>query len=656
MAKAAVPAKGGAGDAEGGAAGMGRADLKRMLKFASEEPVRVAFALGGDGKAILVMDRRKPARTLEKELKEAAPDSRNHRFGTAAVDEAQPTLVTFMVNKQAGGVARKLVVALKGTGFSKVEVGTEDGGPPERAEEGQDDAAAPGSGAAPGQDVAAAGGPPGAGAVPGARPGALGGAAGAAAGARTAAALGGAAAGPPGLAPNATADATANPAASAAPGAASGTSAGAAAGAAFGAALGQPPAARPGQSGAAAPTAAGMAPPGQAQAAQAGQAAGAPGAAAPPDTGAMVAELVPLVHQIQAIAAKDPAQKAPLTKLATAAQASLRRAMLSLAPADLDQAAAGIERVRAAVAAAEAPAGHGAPGQGAPGQAHGPAGGAAQGAAQQGGKPLDAAGVMAALAKAAKQAMPVMQSDPARRPALQQQLTQAHASLKAGDLVAAQGHTDDLMRMLGQQLGGSGGSVMSGMAGLADAGTGLAAGHAAAQAAGKAAGPAHQPDPLLAKAAQVWNATCAKAQGELKRVHDAFVAAASGHGIADQLAKTFGDTMQPLHQALDGTLAQKLHEVNAAADHAARLKSAREAKALVEHHRKQTAEHPVLRAIEGNPLVPVGIKAMLHTGLDGIEKVLGKHLGAAGPGGIGTEASGMGSAGGGAARSLGGRG
>lgn len=585
MAKAA--GKGGAGDPGDGAGGMEKAELKRMLKFASDEPVRVAFALGGDGKAILVMDRRKPARTLEKELKEAVPDSKNHRFGTAAVDAAQPKLVKFMVNKQAGGVARKLVVALKGTGFSKVEVGTEDGGAPERAEEEEGDAAAPDGSVPPGQAGAAASRPPGDDAPPTAE---------------------GAAAALPGMAPNA---APGRPAAS------------------------QPAASQPAAS--------------QIQPSQPGQAAPAPGGAAKPDTGAMVAQLVPLVQQIQAIAAKDPAQKAPLTKLATEAQASLRRAMLSLTPGDLDQAAAGIERVRVAVAAAAAPAGHGAPGQ-----AAGHAAGAAQGpgSAPHGGKPLDPAGVTAALTKAAKQAMPVMQSDPSRRPALQQHLAQAHASLKAGDLAAAQGHTDGVMEMLTHQFGGAGGGLGSDFAGGPGTAKGLAAGHAAAKAAGKAAGPPHQPDPLLAKAAQVWDATCTKARGELKRVHDAFVAAADGHGIAEQLGKTFHDAMQPLHQALDSTLARKLHEVNAAADHPARAKAAAEAKGLVEHHRKHTAEHPVLRAIEGNPLVPVAIKALLHAGLDGVEKVLGKHLGpAAGP-----AASGMGSAGGRASGGAGGRG
>ena len=149
---------------------------------------------------------------------------------------------------------------------------------PERAEEEEGDAAAPDGSVPPGQAGAAASRPPGDDAPPTAE---------------------GAAAALPGMAPNA---APGRPAAS------------------------QPAASQPAAS--------------QIQPSQPGQAAPAPGGAAKPDTGAMVAQLVPLVQQIQAIAAKDPAQKAPLTKLATEAQASLRRAMLSLTPGDLDQAAA----------------------------------------------------------------------------------------------------------------------------------------------------------------------------------------------------------------------------------------------------------------------------------------------------------------------------
>ena len=111
------------------------ADIKRHLRFAKDEPVSVAFALGGDGKAIMQFDRRKPGRALEKQLKDAAPDSKSHRWGTALVDPDDDKTVCFTVNKAGGGLARKLIVALKGTGFNKVKIQLDDGTEVEAHEE-----------------------------------------------------------------------------------------------------------------------------------------------------------------------------------------------------------------------------------------------------------------------------------------------------------------------------------------------------------------------------------------------------------------------------------------------------------------------------------------------------------------------------------------
>ena len=123
MAQAGAAGKSGSGEP----AGMDKAALRPMLKFARQEPVHMAFALGGDGKAILQMDKRKQPRALEKTLKEAASDSRNHRFGTMKVPEDDPKLARFTVNKPTTGMSRKLIVVLKGSGLNKVEIVLEDG-------------------------------------------------------------------------------------------------------------------------------------------------------------------------------------------------------------------------------------------------------------------------------------------------------------------------------------------------------------------------------------------------------------------------------------------------------------------------------------------------------------------------------------------------
>lgn len=106
---------------------MDRAELKKHIHFARDGAVQVAFAIGANGEAVLQMHRRKPGRALEKELKEGAPDSKNHRWGTLQMDRDDPKLARFVVNKAVSGMSHKLSKALKGTGCSKVQVVLEDG-------------------------------------------------------------------------------------------------------------------------------------------------------------------------------------------------------------------------------------------------------------------------------------------------------------------------------------------------------------------------------------------------------------------------------------------------------------------------------------------------------------------------------------------------
>src|SRR4051794_34921464 len=107
--------------------GMEKTELRAHVKFARRAPMHIAFALGGDGKAIVMMDRRKQPRAIVKELKEQAAEARNHRFGEMMFDPDDPKLVRIIVDKAASGMARKLVVAFKGTGVKQIQLMTEDG-------------------------------------------------------------------------------------------------------------------------------------------------------------------------------------------------------------------------------------------------------------------------------------------------------------------------------------------------------------------------------------------------------------------------------------------------------------------------------------------------------------------------------------------------
>src|SRR5258708_5605388 len=109
-------------------AGMDKAELKKTLILAKRMPMHVALALDGAGAAIVVLDKIKKGETIVRELKSKAKDSKSHRFGMCVIDEENPKRAIFTVNKAAGGgMARKLIKALKGTGFSKVIVKLEDG-------------------------------------------------------------------------------------------------------------------------------------------------------------------------------------------------------------------------------------------------------------------------------------------------------------------------------------------------------------------------------------------------------------------------------------------------------------------------------------------------------------------------------------------------
>jgi hypothetical protein len=107
--------------------GMEKSELRMHVKLARRAPVHIAFALGGDGKAIVMMDKRKQPRAILKDLKEQAADARNHRFGAIMLDPDDPKVARITVDKAASGMARKLVLAFKGTGVKQIQLMTEDG-------------------------------------------------------------------------------------------------------------------------------------------------------------------------------------------------------------------------------------------------------------------------------------------------------------------------------------------------------------------------------------------------------------------------------------------------------------------------------------------------------------------------------------------------
>ncbi len=148
--------------------GMDPVKMKAMLAASKREPVNCALGQTKTG-AVMMLDKQKGPKMLLKELEKKFSDLKAPNWGTASVDvDEDPKLVILVLEKPPAGVAKKLKLTLKGTGFSKVEIRKPDGSVAEKVGEveGPDEADAAGApagpaaaGAASPDDAPAAGAP-----------------------------------------------------------------------------------------------------------------------------------------------------------------------------------------------------------------------------------------------------------------------------------------------------------------------------------------------------------------------------------------------------------------------------------------------------------------------------------------------------------------
>jgi len=138
---------------------MDKGELRKLLLKSKQEPVNCAVATGDGRKSqpvLILLDRRKPPKTLMKELEKQFSEARNPRFGTAHVDpDVDAKLVLLRLNAGASGLAERLAKSLKGTGFSKVKIMLGDGTVAEQVEE-PEAGQAPATAAAPAPPAAEA--------------------------------------------------------------------------------------------------------------------------------------------------------------------------------------------------------------------------------------------------------------------------------------------------------------------------------------------------------------------------------------------------------------------------------------------------------------------------------------------------------------------
>jgi hypothetical protein len=110
--------------------GMEKPEMKRLVMVAKSDPINLSLGLTKDGStALLLMDKLKNPRAVEKLLSTAFKDAKDLRFGTGSVNaDVDPKLMTVTLNRAVGnGIARKLIRTLKGTGITKLVLNLEDG-------------------------------------------------------------------------------------------------------------------------------------------------------------------------------------------------------------------------------------------------------------------------------------------------------------------------------------------------------------------------------------------------------------------------------------------------------------------------------------------------------------------------------------------------
>ena len=106
-------------------------DLKVDLAGSSQDgPVNCAVAVFCDGSVRIAVDKRRSGRALARGLEGPAPAQ--YYFGTA-YNDAFPGTLCLALNKAPGSLAHRLRLALRGSGFGKVEItsGPGDEGPEE---------------------------------------------------------------------------------------------------------------------------------------------------------------------------------------------------------------------------------------------------------------------------------------------------------------------------------------------------------------------------------------------------------------------------------------------------------------------------------------------------------------------------------------------
>jgi len=137
-----------------------------------------------------------------------------------------------------------------------------------------------------------------------------------------------------------------------------------------------------------------------------------------------------------------------------------------------------------------------------------------------------------------------------------------------------------------------------------------------------AAAAAAPPAALYAKSRMAWVATRAKVESDIAKLHGALTSTYQGHGAAEHLEKAFQARVEAMMNALDHSLAEKLDEVNQAADAGQRARLVQEARQIMQRYESYLASEPLIAKLDANPFVPVAIEKTLTATLAALSKAV----------------------------------
>jgi hypothetical protein len=110
--------------------------------------------------------------------------------------------------------------------------------------------------------------------------------------------------------------------------------------------------------------------------------------------------------------------------------------------------------------------------------------------------------------------------------------------------------------------------------------------------------------------------------GDIEKLKAEIVATYEEDGIGPDLASSYAKTVQPVIDAFDVELADKLDAAVNATDPAQRGELVKEARSLMERYQKFLDGEPLIGDLDDNPFIPLSIHATISATLAALSKTV----------------------------------